>query len=187
MKEITSSLASSLQGAGDRRMTVKEVAEALGVSTDTILNSIKELEAQNEKIRFGKIQGAHGGKPRYVLDESQATAIKSNLRKNSKVAAQPKTDIERRQIVEEAFLILREDIERLKSQKEALQIRLSEAEQWYSVKRVLIETGREYRWKPLKEYSRRHGYAVEKAFDKNYGEVNAYHTDVWNAVYGVEL
>jgi hypothetical protein len=55
------------------------------------------------------------------------------------------------------------------------------------VKRVLIETGREYPWKPLKEYSRKHGYTVEKAFDKNYGEVNAYHRDVWNAVYGLEL
>jgi hypothetical protein len=55
------------------------------------------------------------------------------------------------------------------------------------VKRVLIETGREYPWKPLKEYSHRHGLAVEKTFDKNYGEVNSYHRDVWNAVYGLEL
>jgi hypothetical protein len=79
------------------------------------------------------------------------------------------------------------ELARVKHEKEALQIRLSEAKQWYSVKRVLIETGREYSWKPLKEYSRRHGFGVEKAFDKNYGEVNAYHRDVWNAVYGLEL
>jgi hypothetical protein len=52
---------------------------------------------------------------------------------------------------------------------------------------MLIETGKEYPWKPLKEYSARRGYPVEKTFDKNYGEVNAYHVDVWNAVYGVEL
>jgi hypothetical protein len=55
------------------------------------------------------------------------------------------------------------------------------------VKRVIIETGRQYPWKPLKEYSDRYGFAVEKTFDKNYGEVNAYHRDVWYAVYGVEL
>jgi phage anti-repressor protein len=71
--------------------------------------------------------------------------------------------------------------------KEALQIRLSEAQKWYSVKRVLIETGKEYPWRPLKQYSDQHGYAVEKTFDTNYGEVNAYHGDVWHAVYGLEL
>jgi predicted transcriptional regulator len=80
---------------GDRRMTVREVAEALGVSQNTILNSIKSLESQSQKIAIGKIQSSHGGKPYYVLGEAQVTAVKMNLLKNSEVISQPKTDLEK--------------------------------------------------------------------------------------------
>jgi phage antirepressor YoqD-like protein len=61
---------------GDRRMTVREVAEALGVSPDTVYNSAKEL--------FPDLFSP--GKTTY-LDEKQVTAVKMNLRKNSELAA----------------------------------------------------------------------------------------------------
>jgi hypothetical protein len=61
------------------------VAEVLGVSPDTVLNSIKDIESQFEKIRFGKIQGSHGGKPYYALNETGVMVVKKNLRKNSEV------------------------------------------------------------------------------------------------------
>jgi phage antirepressor YoqD-like protein len=80
---------------------------------DTVLNSIKDLEAQSEKIRFEKIQGAHGGKPYYVLNEAQVTAVKMNLRKNSQVAALPKTDLEKELIVQQALMYQQEKIKDL--------------------------------------------------------------------------
>jgi hypothetical protein len=79
------------------------------------------------------------------------------------------------------------EIAKLKQEKEDLRVRLSESEEWYSVKRVLIATGKKYPWKPLKECSLRYGYEIKKVFDQNYEEVNAYHINVWNAVYGLEL
>jgi DNA-binding Lrp family transcriptional regulator len=39
------------------RMTVREAAEALGVSPDTILARIKAIEAQTDNYRFGKAMG----------------------------------------------------------------------------------------------------------------------------------
>jgi hypothetical protein len=176
----------------DKRMTVREVAKQLRCNPETIKGHIRELFPglmQNGKATF--------------LDEKQVTIILESIKKSTaehrglesinlqrsvagtETALTPALKLEMlyRQIDE----IKTAEIARLKQDREALQIRLSEAEQWYSVKRVLIETGREYPWKPLKEYSHKHGYAVEKAFDKNYGEVNAYHRDVWNAVFGVEL
>jgi phage antirepressor YoqD-like protein len=98
---------------GDKRMTVKKVAEVLGVSPDTILDSIKDIEAQSENIRFGKVQGIHGGKPYYVLDETQVTAVKMNLRKNSQVAAMPKTDLEKELIIQQALVYQQEKINAL--------------------------------------------------------------------------
>jgi hypothetical protein len=168
---------------GDKRMTTGEIAGALGVSVDKITRSAKELFPN--RLEQGKTT-------RWT--EAEVTAIKYNLRKSAEVIGLPKTELEKELLIHQAMILQQEKIEGLKKEntllKEGnnrLQIRLSEAEQWYSVKRVLIETGREYPWKPLKEYSARHGYAVEKTFDKNYGEVNAYHRDVWHAVYGVEL
>jgi phage antirepressor YoqD-like protein len=103
----------SLTAQGGRRMTVKEVAGVLGVSEDTVLNSIKSLETQPEEIRFEKIQGTHGGKPYYALSEAQVTAVKMNLRKNSQVAAMPKTELEKELIVQQALVYQQEKIKTL--------------------------------------------------------------------------
>jgi uncharacterized membrane-anchored protein len=179
----------------DKRMTVKAVAQKLGCNPETVKGHIRDLFPglmQNGKVT--------------LLDERQVTIILEKMKQGApfahhvaggdvaaynsgitgtETALTPALKLEMlyRQIDE----IKTAEIARLKQDREALKIRLSEAEQWYSVKRALIETGREYPWKPLKDYSAQHGYAVEKTFDKNYGEVNAYHRDVWNAVYGLEL
>jgi phage antirepressor YoqD-like protein len=97
----------------DKRMTVREVADVLGVSEDTVLNSIKSIEAQSEEIRFEKMQGTHGGKPYYTLSETQVTAVKMNLRKNSQVAAMPKTELEKELIVQQALVYQQEKIRNL--------------------------------------------------------------------------
>jgi hypothetical protein len=136
-----------------------------------IVEAMKQGHAGGPNNAAGTLQTSLQG---IETAQSRAVRIAVLAKKQKEIDQQIKAELEA-------------EIAEIKQEKETLQIRLSEAEQWYSVKRVLIETGREYPWKPLKEYSHRHGHAVEKAFDKNYGEVNAYHRDVWNAVYGLEL
>ena len=67
------------------------------MSTDTVYNSIKEIESQSEEIRFGKAQGLHGGRPYYVLDEAQVTAVKrhiiANLSRGVNNANKPTTTV----------------------------------------------------------------------------------------------
>jgi hypothetical protein len=199
--EITKNAAGTFQtssyGARGKQMTLRQIAKATGAAYRTVA-------AYAQKAGW-----TENGK-QTVLDEKQATVIIEAMKQThsggpGNVAGALRTSLQgvettqsralriavlarkQRELDELIKAELEAEVAELKASKEALQIRLSEAEQWYSVKRVLIETGREYPWKSLKEYSLQHGYAVEKAFDKNYGEVNAYHADVWNAVYGVEL
>lgn len=67
-----------------------------------------------------------------------------------------------------------------------LQAQLDTSKDWYSIKRVAALNNvpwKTFKWRKLKEAGERMGYAVKKIFDANYGEVNAYHKDVWEAVY----
>lgn len=81
-------------------------------------------------------------------------------------------EVERRQIAEQ--------------EKEKLQIELDYSKDWYSIKRVAAINGvdwKSFNWRLLKEKSIELGYGIKKIFDANYGEVNTYHRDVWEAVY----
>lgn len=81
-------------------------------------------------------------------------------------------EVERRQIAEQ--------------EKEKLQIELDYSKDWYSIKRVATINGVDWKifnWRKLKEKSIELGYGVKKIFDANYGEVNTYHRDAWEAAY----
>jgi predicted transcriptional regulator len=66
-----------LVSKSEKIMTTKEVAEALGVSVDTIQKTVQKL-AENNRRLFGEIKrNSQGG---YLFDETQATAIKQNLK-----------------------------------------------------------------------------------------------------------
>jgi DNA-binding CsgD family transcriptional regulator len=86
--------------AAEKTMTVKDVAAALGISPDTVLNNIKDIESQSEEIRFGKVQGSHGGKPYYVLNEAQVTAVKMNLEKKIEVKTRLEKAMTTREVTE---------------------------------------------------------------------------------------
>lgn len=81
-------------------------------------------------------------------------------------------EVERRQIAEQ--------------ENERLQQELDYSKNWYSIKRVAAMNGvdwKTFNWRKLKEKSIELGYGVKKIFDANYGEVNTYHRDVWEAAY----
>lgn len=81
-------------------------------------------------------------------------------------------EVERRQIAER--------------EKEQLQQELDYSKDWLSIKRVAAMNGVDWKtfdWRKLKEKGLKMGYSVKKIFDANYGEVNTYHRDVWEAIY----
>lgn len=70
--------------------------------------------------------------------------------------------------------------------EEELKAQLETSKDWYSIKRVAAMNGVDWKtfsWRKLKEVGLQMGYEVKKIFDANYGEVNTYHRDVWEAVY----
>lgn len=81
-------------------------------------------------------------------------------------------EVERRQIAEQ--------------EKEKLQQELDYSKDWLSIKRVAKMNGVDWKifnWRKLKSVGLEMGYEVRKIFDANYGEVNTYHKDVWEACY----
>jgi anti-repressor protein len=91
---------------GGRRMTVREVAETLGVSVELITKKVKEL--------FPEI--VQSGKTTY-MNEAQVTAVKMNLVKKYEV----KTSLEKKLLVVQAMQILNEEVEQLKKELEGAQ------------------------------------------------------------------
>ena len=77
--------------------------------------------------------------------------------------------------------------ERLQAEKAALEVTLDMSAQWASVKKMEAAHSAKFHWKPLKDFSLNNGYEIKSVFDANYTTVNAYHVDVWQAVYGVGL
>ena len=69
-----------------------------------------------------------------------------------------------------------------------LEIELDRSKQYASIKRMsLIYHGLEFDWRELKAGCAEMGIKPIKVFDNNYGHVNAYHADVWRAVYAIEV
>lgn len=68
--------------------------------------------------------------------------------------------------------------------KTELEVRLDEAKEWYSIKRMeKLNPGKKFLWGLLKRESHRLRRPIKKVFDQNYGEVNAYHISVWESLY----
>jgi len=79
-----------------------------------------------------------------------------------------------------------EELLESEKQKEQLRLELDRSKDWYSIKRVAALNGVDWQtfdWRKLKGAGLEMGYEVKKIFDANYGEVNTYHREVWEAVY----
>ena len=74
----------------------------------------------------------------------------------------------------------------LAKRNKALEIRADRSRQYASVKRLeKVFKGRTFDWRPLKRAALELGLPPKKIDDANYGEVNVYHADVWQKVYGL--
>lgn len=176
-------------------MTVKQIAAALNVSADLVKKRIRELYPDKMEPR----------KTTY-LTEGEVTAVKLRIQENSHIITTgddrnqlAKTSLEKRMIVQQAMLILNDEIEELKQENNLLQlenkdlqIELDEEKSWYSVKRIksmgyLQDVGARKAWSPLKKWSIDNDYQIKTIFDANYGSIKTYHKDAWSAVYKIDF
>ena len=97
-------------GAGTR-MTVRELAEVLGVSRQSIYRAM-EKAGISDLSKNG--QATH-------LNEPQATAVKMNLRKTAKVLETPKTRLEKAMLIQQALRLQDELIQELKDENARLE------------------------------------------------------------------
>lgn len=173
-------------------MTVKEVAEALGVSERTVQRHAKEVFNHLDNV-----VEVENGKAT-VLSELQVTEIKNRIAKSGRFdlpnvaqAGDVVTELEKNQTIFMAMQYLQERYTNAIKQAEiaetnarTLQITLDKSKEWYSIKRMeKLNKGQCFPWQLLKKESKRMGVEIKKAFDANYGEVNTYHVSVWESLY----
>lgn len=116
-----------------------------------------------------------------------ATEVLPSIRKNGMYAVD--------NLLDNPDLLLKV-VMKLKTEREAkilaeqraqeLETELDKNKDWYSIKRVAALNGVDWKtfdWRKLKNKGLEMGYEVKKIFDANYGEVNTYHREVWEAVY----
>ena len=88
--------------------------------------------------------------------------------------------------VPQTYLEALKELVAVEEEKERLQLELDRSKDWYSIKRVAALNGvswKTFDWRRLKRIGSQMGYEVRKIFDANYGEVNVYHKDVWEAAH----
>lgn len=169
-------------------MNVRAIAEAMGVSKDTVKNCIRRLFPN--KMVNGK---------ETLLNEAEVACISKELKNNSFVTSHLTCEESSQVLATETKLELLADFQRLSEkvtaylkaenehlifEKEQLKIQLDESKKWYSVKRMeKLNPEMSFSWQLLKKKSEELGISPKKVFDENYGEVNAYHKDVWENIY----
>ncbi|WP_079212939.1 ORF6N domain-containing protein [Brucella pituitosa] len=68
-----------------------------------------------------------------------------------------------------------------------LQKALDRSMEFATVKRMEMSYKKDFAWRPLKKAAEMMGIPSLEVPDTNYGKVKAYHADVWQEVYGVEI
>jgi len=69
-----------------------------------------------------------------------------------------------------------------------LERELDQSQQYASVKRMsMLYHGQQFNWRELKQASKDMGLPPIDVFDANYGTVKAYHADVWQEAYAIEI
>lgn len=182
----------------DQRMSSREIAELTGKHHRHVLADIRKLQEEGAigepSFRLATYTDSQGkSRPEYFLDfEGTMTLLTGyNAKLRAKVIRRwreleqgaqktPQTYIE----ALEALVEAEKAKQKLLEDKTELEVRLDEANERYSIKRMeKLNPGKKFLWGLLKRESYRLRRPVKKVFDQNYGEVNAYHISVWESLY----
>lgn len=177
-------------------MSSREIAEITGKRHGNVIRDIREMldQLQNSDLspdEFQELMAGNGMTAEIHLNRRLSHILVSgySIPHRAKIVDRwleletPKTYAETLRAL--ADTVERE--ERLQAEKAALEVTLDMSMQWASVKKMEAMYQTKFPWKPLKEFSLNNDININEVFDANYGKVNAYHTSVWESVYGVSV
>lgn len=177
---------------GEPWFVLKDVCVVLGITNPTVVSNRLE-EDEVTKYNLGGLSGDSN-----IINESglysvillsrkpEAKRFKKwitsevlpEIRKTGSYLCTPRTYIQ----ALEALLESEKEKERLKQEKNELQIELDESKEYFTVKRVAKInriSWKSLNWRKLKNVSQAMEREIRKVFDANFETVNAYHIDVW--------
>jgi len=188
---------------GQQLVDARELWKYLEVKSDfnnwfkNYVNDFGFIEDQDFTVLVNNYKNSKGGRPSkdYALQLSMAKEL-AMLQRSDKGKQARLYFIEMEKIAKDktpknfpaalrALADKVEELERVELEKKEIRIILDSESEWSSIKRMESAYLMDFLWTPLKQYSKKHGYDIKKVFDQNYGKVNSYHKEVWEAVYGV--
>jgi len=184
MKEITSK----------DFMTTKEIADCLGTTKDVVLANAKKC-LPNKVIEHGKKTFWDKAEVTVLIDYMQNHKSNNRSVELNSTVENTSTDLTPALMIKQAMELAQKGYElelkrieaeknRILKQRDNLLIELDEAKDWFSIKRMQkLNPNVVFKYSVLKKESKKLGYDVKKVFDANYGEVNAYHKDVYESLY----
>lgn len=166
-------------------VTTKELAEQLGTRPNVVTENAKKC-LPNKKIENGKATYWTKEEVTVLLEFMKTNnANQHNLSRSLIGASTDMTPaLKLKMAMELAQEAYEEEIAHLRLCNENLCVQLDESKEWYSIKRMQkLNPSVVFDWRLMKRESEKLGHEVKKVFDQNYGEVNAYHRDVYESLY----
>ena len=171
------------------------VLEVKSRFNDWIRNRLNDCEAaENEDYESFTKNLVSGGQSKEYLIKLDIAKEMAMLERNEKgkqvrryfIQVEKKYKEKLKPKVPQTYLEALKELVAVEGEKERLQLELDRSKDWYSIKRVAALNGVSWKifdWRKLKKVGEQKGYEVRKIFDANYGEVNTYHREVWEAAY----
>ena len=183
---------------GDKVVYGSELHAVLEVKTpykDWSTRRLNDIDAiENEDFQAAQICAPSGQTKKDHIIKLDSAKEMAMLERNEKgkqvrryfIQVEKKYKEKLKPKVPQTYLEALKELVAVEEEKERLQLELDRSKDWYSIKRVAALNGvswKAFDWRKLKKVGEQKGYEVRKIFDANYGEVNTYHREVWEAAY----
>jgi Rha family phage regulatory protein len=184
------------------KITSLEVADMVGKEHNKLLRDVREYIDQLDESKIGHTDffteseytdKANRKKPCYLVTKKgcefiahKLTGVKGTAFTAKYINRFHEMEDQLKPKAPQTYLEALKALVAAEEAKEELQAQLDVSKDWYSIKRVAAMNGvdwKTFNWRKLKEKSIELGYGIKKIFDANYGEVNTYHRDAWEAAY----
>lgn len=190
------------ESVANDKITSLEVAEMVGKEHNKLLRDVREYIAQLDESKIGHTDffteseytdKANRKKPCYLVTKkgcefiaNKLTGVKGTAFTAKYINRFHEMEDQLKPKAPQTYLEALKALVAAEEAREELQAQLDVSKDWYSIKRVAAMNGvdwKTFNWRRLKEKSIELGYGIKKIFDANYGEVNTYHRDAWEAAY----
>ena len=183
---------------GEKVVYGSDLHTVLGVKTpykDWSTRRFNDIDAiENEDFQAAQICAPSGQTKKNHIIKLDTAKEMAMLERNDKgkqvrryfIQIEKKYKEQMKPKVPQTYIEALKELIAVEEEKERLQQELDRSKDWYSIKRVAALNGvswKTFDWRKLKQIGKQKGYEVRKIFDANYGTINCYHKDVWEACY----